>query len=92
MSENPTNGRVSRGALETFCIEAMRRAGMTEADARVTAEVLVRGADRIWLPGEKEWEYRAKTLAEGIALPQDVRASLQGLAEDLGIEELKTEN
>jgi LDH2 family malate/lactate/ureidoglycolate dehydrogenase len=44
-----------------------------------------KGADRIWLPGEKEWEYRAKALAEGIALPQDVRASLKGLAEDLGM-------
>lgn len=44
-----------------------------------------KGADRIWLPGEKEWEYREDALANGIALPQDVRASLQGLAEDLGM-------
>jgi len=44
-----------------------------------------KGSDRIWLPGEKEWEYRAKALAEGIALPQDVRASLKGLAEDCGM-------
>lgn len=51
-----------------------------------------KGADRIWLPGEKEWEYRAKALAEGIVLPQDVRSSLKALAEDLGIEELKIEN
>jgi len=51
-----------------------------------------KGADRIWLPGEKEWEYRAKALADGIALPQDVRASLKGLAEDLGIEGLKVES
>jgi len=51
-----------------------------------------KGADRIWLPGEKEWEYRAKALAGGIALPQDVRASLKGLAEDLGMEGLKIEN
>lgn len=44
-----------------------------------------KGADRIWLPGEKEWAYREDALAYGIALPQDVRASLGGLAEDLGM-------
>jgi LDH2 family malate/lactate/ureidoglycolate dehydrogenase len=35
------------------------------------------GADRISLPGEIEWERRQKSLAEGIALPQDVRRSLE---------------
>lgn len=44
-----------------------------------------KGADRIWLPGEKEWEYREQALANGMSLPADVRASLQGLAEDVGI-------
>lgn len=44
-----------------------------------------RGVDRIWLPGEKEWEYRAQALADGIALPDDVRASLRGLAEDANL-------
>ena len=50
------------------------------------------GSDRIWLPGEKEWEYREDALANGIALPQDVRASLQGLAEDLGMRAFGTCN
>jgi len=44
-----------------------------------------KGVDRIWLPGEKEWEYREKALADGIALPDDVRASLRGLAEDANL-------
>jgi ureidoglycolate dehydrogenase (NAD+) len=44
-----------------------------------------KGADRIWLPGEKEWEYRTESLAKGMTLPADVRASLQGLAEDMGM-------
>ena len=44
-----------------------------------------KGADRIYLPGEKEWEYRTRALAEGTPLPPDVRASLRGLAEDLGL-------
>ena len=45
-----------------------------------------KGADRIWLPGEKEWEYRAKALTEGLDLPADVRVSLRGLAEDYKLE------
>jgi ureidoglycolate dehydrogenase (NAD+) len=44
-----------------------------------------RGADRIYLPGEKEWEHREEALARGLDLPQDVRASLRGLAADLGM-------
>ena len=37
------------------------------------------------MPGEKEWEYRERALAEGLSLPDDVRANLRGLTEDLGI-------
>ena len=44
-----------------------------------------KGSDRIYLPGEMEWHNRREALAKGIALPADVRASLQGLAEDLGM-------
>ena len=44
-----------------------------------------KGADRIYLPGEKEWEKRDEALAEGIALPEDVVAKLRELAEDLGL-------
>ena len=44
------------------------------------------GADRIYLPGEMEWERREKALVDGIELPDDVVASLRGLAEDLDIE------
>ena len=44
-----------------------------------------KGADRIYLPGEKEWECREDALARGLALPEDVRVSLRGLAEDLGM-------
>ena len=44
-----------------------------------------RGSDRIYLPGEKEYEHRAESLAQGLNLPKDVRASLRGLADDQGI-------
>ena len=44
-----------------------------------------RGAERIWLPGEKEWETREEALLHGIALPEDVIASLQKLADEVQI-------
>lgn len=44
-----------------------------------------KGAARLYLPGEMEWEYREQAMAYGLELPMDVRASLQGLAEDLGM-------
>ena len=44
-----------------------------------------KGSDRIYLPGEMEWQRRREALANGIALPGDVLVSLQGVAEDLGM-------
>jgi len=48
------------------------------------------GADRVYLPGEIEWERRKTSLAEGIMLPQDVRRSVAELARELGIAALKS--
>jgi LDH2 family malate/lactate/ureidoglycolate dehydrogenase len=44
-----------------------------------------KGQERIWLPGEKEWEARQRALEQGIDLPADVRDSLAGLVTDLGL-------
>jgi LDH2 family malate/lactate/ureidoglycolate dehydrogenase len=44
-----------------------------------------KGSQRIYVPGEIEWEKRREALAHGIVLPADVLASLRGLAEDLGM-------
>ena len=41
-----------------------------------------KGSDRIYLPGEIEWERRDAALARGMLLPPYVRESLRGLAED----------
>jgi ureidoglycolate dehydrogenase (NAD+) len=43
------------------------------------------GAERIYLPGEMEWERREQALREGIVLPPDVVASVAGLSEDVGV-------
>ena len=44
------------------------------------------GSERIYLPGEMEWERRDQALAEGMLLPADVIASLSGLAQDMGLD------
>ena len=44
-----------------------------------------KGAERIFLPGEMEWERRRQSLVRGIPLPEDVRDSLRGLGEDVGL-------
>ena len=44
------------------------------------------GVDRIYVPGEMEWDRRDVALAEGIVLPADVVESLHRLADDLGLD------
>jgi len=43
------------------------------------------GAERIYLPGEMEWEKRARHEKEGLTLPKDVWDSLDGLGQDAGL-------
>lgn len=45
-----------------------------------------KGADRIYLPGEMEWERREKALAEGMVMPAYVLESLRGLAADVELD------
>jgi ureidoglycolate dehydrogenase (NAD+) len=45
-----------------------------------------KGVDRIYLPGEMEWEHRAGALAHGIDLPDDVVKNLRGVAQQLGLD------
>ena len=47
------------------------------------------GVERIYLPGEMEWERRDQALRHGLQLPDYVLTNLLGLAEDVGmVEEL----
>jgi ureidoglycolate dehydrogenase (NAD+) len=45
-----------------------------------------KGSDRIYLPGEMEWENRERALREGMILPEHVVDRLVGLAEDTGVD------
>jgi len=46
------------------------------------------GVDRLFVPGEMEWERRDRALREGIALPEDVASSLEKAASIAGIKSL----
>jgi ureidoglycolate dehydrogenase (NAD+) len=58
------------------------KARMDELVRRTKATPTAPGTDRIYLPGEMEWDRRDNALANGIPLPEDVLANLRGVAED----------
>jgi LDH2 family malate/lactate/ureidoglycolate dehydrogenase len=43
------------------------------------------GVERIYLPGEMEWERRDQALRHGLQLPDYVLTNLLGLAEEVGM-------
>jgi LDH2 family malate/lactate/ureidoglycolate dehydrogenase len=45
-----------------------------------------KGADRIYLPGEMEWERREAALARGMVMPAYALESLRGLAADVDLD------
>jgi len=47
-----------------------------------------KGADRICLPGEMEWQRYEEQRKQGLSLPADVMTSLNGLADDLKLDRL----
>jgi ureidoglycolate dehydrogenase (NAD+) len=53
--------------------------------AEVHEAPTAKGASRIYVPGEIEWQKRRKALAEGIALPEDVLVSHESLVKQLGM-------
>jgi LDH2 family malate/lactate/ureidoglycolate dehydrogenase len=44
-----------------------------------------KGAERIYLPGELEWDARVAALEHGMMLPDHVMVRLEGLSLDTGI-------
>lgn len=59
-----------------------------EMSAEITSAEMAPG-QRIYLPGEMEWERRENALIEGIELPEDVLISLRELAVESGVEPSK---
>lgn len=61
------------------------KARVDDMIVRIRGSALAAGSDRVYLPGEIEWEKQDEATATGIPLPPDVVASLRGLAEDTGL-------
>jgi ureidoglycolate dehydrogenase (NAD+) len=53
---------------------------------KIRASPKAKNSERIYLPGEIEWERREDALKNGIALPAHVLASLHGVAKDLALD------
>jgi len=62
------------------------KARMDWAIGQIKAAPPAKGATRVYLPGEMEWERRDKALREGIRMPEEVLRSLAGLAQDVGLD------
>ena len=64
--------------ITSFC----RRAN--EYAQQIRNSPKAKGSERVYLPGEIEWEHRADSLSHGIALPELTLASLSMVGKDLG--------
>ena len=62
------------------------RQRMAQAIEEIRQSPRAKGVERIYLPGEMEWERREQALREGIDLPEDVTANLRLLADELELE------
>ena len=71
-------------AIDPACFGVTELAAQTETMAdQLRQAPKAKGSDRIYTPGEMEWERHKKAQAEGIDLPADVEESLRGLADEL---------
>jgi LDH2 family malate/lactate/ureidoglycolate dehydrogenase len=65
---------------------AMFKQRVDQTIREIRAAPRAQGAERIYLPGEMEWQRRRQALEQGILLPPDVVANVQGLADDLKLD------
>ncbi len=72
--------------IESFMPPAQFKERMDHLIHEIHATPRAEGAERIYVPGEIEFERREKALVEGIDLPDDVVSSLRGLAEELKLD------
>jgi len=59
---------------------------ITQTLREIRSAPKAKGAERIYVPGEMEWERREQALRQGIAMPDDVLASLRSLAAEMGFD------
>lgn len=83
----PTNHGAAFVAIDTDAMmpkaEFQNRLRQTIREIREAPKA--KGCDRIYVPGEMEWERRDRALAEGIDLPEEISERLKALAAELGL-------
>lgn len=88
MGPEPVNQSLSFIAIDiaTFMpIEAFK-ARISKLAGEIRQAPKAVGEERIYLPGEMEWERRENALRDGLQLPPDVIDSLRGLGRDYDLE------
>jgi ureidoglycolate dehydrogenase (NAD+) len=85
---NPTNEGHAFIAINIGAMMPIRefKSRMDRMIREIKQAPKAKGSDRIYLPGEIEWEKRDLALTEGMQLPGDVATSLAGLADDLELD------
>lgn len=71
--------------IESFLPIAEFKSRMDHLVQEIHSAPPAEGTHKLYAPGEIEFTHRAKALREGINLPDDVVASLKGLASDLDL-------
>ncbi|MCL5097960.1 MAG: Ldh family oxidoreductase [Candidatus Omnitrophica bacterium] len=90
METDPTQPTSHGAAFLAFNIGAIMpiatfKQRMDKMIADIHQAPKAKNAERIYLPGEMEWENRRKALSQGLELPADVLDSLRILADDMGL-------
>lgn len=90
MADDPSVPTGHGAAFIALDVGAMTSIGVFEGlieqlAGEIHGAPLAKGAGRIYLPGEMEWERRDAALKRGLELPADVAASLAALAADVQV-------
>jgi LDH2 family malate/lactate/ureidoglycolate dehydrogenase len=59
---------------------------MDQMIVRIKNSPKAKGVERIYLPGEIEWEKRNNVMKDGMPLPDEVIVNLQNLADELNLD------
>ena len=98
-----TELRIKTPRLESFIARAFEAVEVPPADAKIVAQLMSRadvngseghgifrlpGVERIWLPGEQSHAKRVERSKNGVPVPPALLASLNQLADELGMKRL----
>jgi LDH2 family malate/lactate/ureidoglycolate dehydrogenase len=72
-------------SIDAFCDVSEFKARVDQALREIKSSPRAPGVERIYAPGEIEYETRGRRLADGVPLPPDLIPELRALGEELGL-------